>query len=859
MAVSSRGEEDACSRILRSYHTLCRPIISKFIESLPPGPRRLTALAPPFDPNTPLLSATSTSITANLPNQDSHTCSNAHLTFSSEEEASIHWFEWHWRNSTPAANHLSSSRTVEWCETSYSASNPAVTLLDLLHFHVRLAAIRSCNSPACLRRRTRLSHTLPACRAWPLFRDWMLTAVPCAAAAAEEGFPWHDAFTGIGLAKIVARKMGSMEGEGRGGGGGRGGDDDDNDAGADLLFEVCELVYFWVAQVALPARLGADAGGGGLAPAVLQGAARRWWRKGFLPRSVTLPAVGRAERIATRELGICPSRLWNLAHCAERGEDDVPALVEVVVRSTRPGAFKHEGHGECSAEFCHFADENSTLKKQLHKCDGGRCSQFVTFPLEKLDDAVKEEYRPTPWRIDHLAAMSLWPNPDRYIAISHVWSDGTGVGVGTPGKVNQCLFSYFVDIARELECDGIWWDTVCVPIGKKARRIAIGSMHRNYEDAAYTVIHDEYLLQIDWADDGSPALALVLSPWFTRGWTALELSMSRRVKVIFRDPNDRSKQVLKDLDDDVLAHGTSRGFPSLGHIIASALIRRLRERQPRISDLLLVLSTRTTSWARDRICIAGLLARTEDFEYNDSLKETTRKIMKTYKRIPKRFLLHGHVPLSDIGGLSWCPSNLLHGELAMAEERDHDGDQDEVSVDQNGMAYGRWQYRELTAEDRARLRPHSFHLSVEFRIKQALEKWDHCLLLFRSSSIGSFEPAILVSVTELLVTDETEIIECRYAGSVFDVHIPNPEALLADDDKRNRTRRIVSDYKREFGIPQLSHSTITFKIGCSADKSSQRVGDIMQNYYAVSAERTRREKAKRLANDPEFAAAWRNR
>ncbi|EHK40494.1 hypothetical protein TRIATDRAFT_185877, partial [Trichoderma atroviride IMI 206040] len=66
----------------------------------------------------------------------------------------------------------------------------------------------------------------------------------------------------------------------------------------------------------------------------------------------------------------------------------------------------------------------------------------------------------------------------------------------------------------------------------RARSKALNQMHANYANARYTVVHDSYLINFPWSDDGSPCLAIVLSTWFTRGWTALELAMSKRVKVL---------------------------------------------------------------------------------------------------------------------------------------------------------------------------------------------------------------------------------------------------------------------------------------------------------------------------------------
>ncbi|KAK4495828.1 hypothetical protein PRZ48_013096 [Zasmidium cellare] len=145
------------------------------------------------------------------------------------------------------------------------------------------------------------------------------------------------------------------------------------------------------------------------------------------------------------------------------------------------------------------------------------------------------------------------------MAVSHVWSDGTGVGRKSPGTVNTCLFAFFAELAAQLDCTGIWWDTISLPTDQVARREAMSTMLWNYEYASVTVVHDEELTELEYKDDGSPAVALLLSPWFTRGWTAAELFASRGhpVKVLFKNPDPSGPPlVLKDLDTDILAFDT---------------------------------------------------------------------------------------------------------------------------------------------------------------------------------------------------------------------------------------------------------------------------------------------------------------
>ncbi|RYP37609.1 hypothetical protein DL768_010852 [Monosporascus sp. mg162] len=98
-------------------------------------------------------------------------------------------------------------------------------------------------------------------------------------------------------------------------------------------------------------------------------------------------------------------------------------------------------------------------------------------------------------------------------------------------------------------------------------------MHENYRKAECTILHDNFLLNFDWTDDGSPCVAIVLFSWFTRGWTALELHESKRVKVLFKGPDPHSPLV-KDLDDNILAKRPAAA--SRAYWIATHIIQRIR-------------------------------------------------------------------------------------------------------------------------------------------------------------------------------------------------------------------------------------------------------------------------------------------
>ena len=325
------------------------------------------------------------------------------------------------------------------------------------------------------------------------------------------------------------------------------------------------------------------------------------------------------------------------------------------------------------------------------------------------------------------------------LAISHIWSDGTGVGVKRPGMVNKCLVEFFFALAKSLGCTGLWWDTICVPTAKhdeekKARSVAISKMHQNYANAKHALIHDEYLLKLDWAEDGSPAIALVLSPWFSHGWTALELSVSRSVKGLYRDPQNPSDCFLKYLDDDIL---TKPPFGRLGHVVASALIRKLRGRPSTLMDLLTILSTRSTSWNRDRMAIAGLLGRIRDFDYSSSRGEATRQLLEQYTIFDRSLLHHGHATIVDQGPFSWCPSNILLGSQELLTYWNlvvsDPSAQVQLCPDHNeyGSVLGCWYYTVLNEDVVHEVKPLAKHLNLYIMLDDNLPE---CLVILHSEA-----------------------------------------------------------------------------------------------------------------------------
>jgi hypothetical protein len=205
------------------------------------------------------------------------------------------------------------------------------------------------------------------------------------------------------------------------------------------------------------------------------------WANDFLPRDITEAAVLKAVEIANR-MPLCPYRLWNFVRSCERQHVDLPALLDMI-RSFRCFDVSRL-HTDCSEEFCHHNNAETLLVGQLHKCPAGYCQQG-TFPLALLHDAVKCKQRMA-WCIkdtrgsgDSDIVQSVSCNRGEYLAVSHLWADGTGGGMKKAGCVNQSLTSFFAAIALSLGCSGVWWDAISLSLEKDMRRNALNVMHHN--------------------------------------------------------------------------------------------------------------------------------------------------------------------------------------------------------------------------------------------------------------------------------------------------------------------------------------------------------------------------------------------
>ena len=133
-----------------------------------------------------------------------------------------------------------------------------------------------------------------------------------------------------------------------------------------------------------------------------------------------LDAVERAKAF-----GLCLRRIWAVAASLPDRANSLPALIPASGMFSVPSHNRqHHEHEQCTFDFCEHSRVDFTSVAQHHeKCDGS-CGH-LSFPLQLLNERVVNG-QPTAWKLDE---PSLLNSSQPYMAVSHVWADGTGTGI----------------------------------------------------------------------------------------------------------------------------------------------------------------------------------------------------------------------------------------------------------------------------------------------------------------------------------------------------------------------------------------------------------------------------------------------
>jgi hypothetical protein len=227
-----------------------------------------------------------------------------------------------------------------------------------------------------------------------------------------------------------------------------------------------------------------------------------------------------------------------------------------------------EQHQDCSDEFCTLSVVNESTYEPQHRdgCNSLECKSIPS-PIEKVNEilrsggisliklsrpkATKDTGQTLNFELDVVNAKS--EKMPKYIAISHVWTDGLGDTTGNSlpacqldrleGFITELLlkedsedyeFTSFGKAATSVKeywnhlkgapCY-FWMDTMCIPRGteeetRKLRQDAIKRMAETYEGAYRVLVIDKELLNLDLTSrDEEIIMRVTCSGWMRRMWT----------------------------------------------------------------------------------------------------------------------------------------------------------------------------------------------------------------------------------------------------------------------------------------------------------------------------------------------------
>jgi Heterokaryon incompatibility protein (HET) len=206
-------------------------------------------------------------------------------------------------------------------------------------------------------------------------------------------------------------------------------------------------------------------------------------------------------------------------------------------------------HTKCCAFGCIANQVNVVTYQTKHRNEGCDC-QMVSFDLgEQSECANWIKMGHTPLIVSVNGEWKLVRGRDvesdkmkKYVAMSHVWADGTGNANGN--ALPSCQLRKFQTAANQLYNKTstnaqipFWVDTICVPFTKgETKTLAIRQMEQIYRDADKVLVFDSGLQQITLDTRASECLTQIeISSWNERLWTIQEAAFAKMLYFQFKD------------------------------------------------------------------------------------------------------------------------------------------------------------------------------------------------------------------------------------------------------------------------------------------------------------------------------------
>ena len=310
--------------------------------------------------------------------------------------------------------------------------------------------------------------------------------------------------------------------------------------------------------------------------------------------------------------------------------------------------------------LCH---ESSCDHNEVNRC---QC-EHIAMSKSDLAKAFDGDGFPLVKFKDNKIEIVSFKSGMKYVAISHVWSDGRGNEADNALPLCQLKTVHQYVAALSVDEDTLFWiDTLCVPIKEPLRNTAIMRMAQVYSHGSHVLVLSEELLSNNLPSTPDQALFWIFcSKWMARLWTMQEAALADNLVFQFFD-----KAIsYTSLADAILGLNINVGNQSrMIGMRANSGISRVAEMHNTDTDtdeLVIVdfwhgLRYRSTSRPLDVAICGSILMGTELARLLSAPDEEKMQIFWLCQMEVPASILWCNGPRLKIDGFRWAPSNLMN-------------------------------------------------------------------------------------------------------------------------------------------------------------------------------------------------------
>ncbi|KAI9761889.1 MAG: hypothetical protein M1840_001542 [Geoglossum simile] len=361
-----------------------------------------------------------------------------------------------------------------------------------------------------------------------------------------------------------------------------------------------------------------------------------------------------------------------------------------------------QDHSSCSVRECvhSHVDEANYHTKHMSYCEGcnilsidqdevAACFARGEYPLVVLEASKNFMGQVQP----RLKVVSRREGL-RYVAFSHVWSDGLGnphsnslptcqvirlaktlLDLSSPQFSAAVLSRMSIEektrIARWylLQDNGeqtilFWIDTLCIPAQRHLKKMALSKLHDTFSNAHEVVILDGELQETSWQTPILENLMRIrLTKWMTRLWTLEEAILTRPGSLCFLF-ND-GIFALDETMEEAKRHADSGHFLHRSIQLATfrpfGRILRIKALPPvgKITELGHLMVTRSTTKGDEALIIATSLGLDNGTLFNTPIHLRTQKLLHVQRYWPYHILFNNMSTRMTEPGYRWAPQSFL--------------------------------------------------------------------------------------------------------------------------------------------------------------------------------------------------------